>query len=173
MTMMGRRAPTDEDNERLREAVRTLSWQYARTLSGLAEGDPPHNPFDESALDAAGQRTAVLALLAALHDVRRLADELIKITVTVAGETGAAAPAIGTALGGITGSAVRKKYPNAVDSRPGPNRPARAATGRGHLAAPWAAIAEEQGFSVDDVGRPPSPPAHDPPASHDREGQTR
>jgi hypothetical protein len=134
---MGRRAPTGADTAQLREAVRALSWQHARSLSGLQDGDPPRSPFDETALDEAGQRAAVLAHLAALHDVRQLADGLINVTVTAAGETGAAAPAIGTALGGITGSAVRKKYPSAVDSRPGPNRPARAETGRAEWRVDW------------------------------------
>jgi hypothetical protein len=73
----------------------------------------------------------------ALHDARRLADQLINLTVTFAGEAGATAPAIGRALGGISGSAVRKKYLKVVDSRPGPNRPAHTETGRDEWSVDW------------------------------------
>ncbi|MFC9250659.1 hypothetical protein [Amycolatopsis thailandensis] len=131
MTHMKRREPTDEDTAWLRETVREVSWQYARRLSGLAYGEPPRSPFDSNVLDEAGEQAAVLAHLAALHDVQTSAEGLIDMTVAVAGETGATAPAIGQALG-VTGAAVRKKkkWSDTLDSRPGPKRPARAASGR-------------------------------------------
>lgn len=119
MPNMTRRIPTDHDRIRLREVARAVSWEYARLLSGLDAGDPPRSPFDDTALDADGQRAAVVAHLAALHDLKAMVEELIELTVTVAGETGAAAPELGEALGGVSGSAVRKRFPGAVASRPG------------------------------------------------------
>lgn len=121
MTEMSRRNPTDAEAVQLREAVRELAWHHARTLSGLSAGDPPRSPFDAESLDAAGQRAAVLALLAALRDIREVAEELTAITVTVAGETGAGGEAIGNALG-VSRSAVRKRWPAAVAGARGPRR---------------------------------------------------
>ncbi|MGI8313388.1 hypothetical protein [Saccharopolyspora hattusasensis] len=94
----------------------------ARELSDLQDGAPPRSPFDE-ALDADGQQAAVLAQLAALREIRELADQLIDVTVTVAATTGAGGQAIGEALN-VTRSAVRKKYPDAVAGRPGPRKAA-------------------------------------------------
>lgn len=91
MAKMSRRPPTDENIGRLRETVRALSW--------LADTDPPCSPFDKTALDEAGQRGAVIVHLAAMHEVCGLVDELINLTVTVAGETGATAPAVGQSTG--------------------------------------------------------------------------
>lgn len=129
MTMMSTREPTPEESGRMREAVRELAWQWARSLAGLSAGDPPRNPFDADALDAAGQQAAVLAHLSALREVRDMAEQLIAVTVTVAGATGAGGTAIGEALG-VTRSAVRKKYPDAVAGRPGPREPEPTAYGR-------------------------------------------
>ncbi|WNV84935.1 hypothetical protein [Umezawaea sp. Da 62-37] len=122
MVVMWRREPTDEEVDRLRDAVRELSWHQARTLSGLMEGDLPRSPFDAESLDGAGQRAAVLAVLAAMRDVRDLADELIAGTVGLAGRTGAGGEAIGNALG-TSRSAVRKRWPDTVAGASGPRRP--------------------------------------------------
>lgn len=124
MTQMTRRPATAEESVDLREAVREMAWQHARRLSDLASGEPPASPFDGSSLDEAGQRAAVLALLGALHDISRTSAELTDMLIALAGDAGATGPAIGRALGGISGSAVRKRWPNVVNPRPGPN-PAR------------------------------------------------
>jgi hypothetical protein len=118
---MSRPEPTDEQRGRLREVVREVAWQHAREKAGLQAGDPPRNPFDADALDAAGQRDAVLAHLMALREVSDLAEQLITVTVTVAGETGAGGALIGEALG-VTRSAVRKRWPDVVAGSPGPRR---------------------------------------------------
>jgi len=150
MFTMTRRIPTDHDRIRLREALREVSWQYARLLSGLDAGDPPRSPFDDTALDADGQRAAVVAHLAALHDLKQMAEELIELTVTVAGETGAAAPELGGALGGVSGSAVRKRFPGAVVSRPGRPGADRASwTDTGRDAWPGLADDPVTAFSAD------------------------
>jgi hypothetical protein len=99
MTLMTRPTPTDERRRRLLEAVRELAWQHARDKDGLQAGDPPRNPFDADALDAAGQRAAVLAHLVALREVADLADQLTQVTSTVAGENGAGGEQIGEILG--------------------------------------------------------------------------
>ncbi|SFQ27165.1 hypothetical protein [Amycolatopsis rubida] len=109
MTTISRREPTDDDDAQLREAVRALSWQHTLQLSGLREGEPPHSPLDESVLDSAGRQAAALAYLAALHDVRRTAGELITLAVAAAEDAGVAAPAIDQALSGVTGVAVRQR----------------------------------------------------------------
>jgi hypothetical protein len=145
MPHMTRRIPTDHDRIALREAVRDLSWRYARLLSGLNAGDPPRSPFDDTALDAEGQRAAVVAHLAALHDLKEMVEQMIALTVTVAGETGAPAPALGDALGGVSGSAVRKRFPGAVTSRPG--RP-------GADRASWTDTGRDAWVTPRDVGQP-------------------
>lgn len=121
MVQMSRREPTEQETSELREAVRVLSWHRARMLSGLENAARPRSPFDAEVLDAAGQRAAVLAQLAALRDVRDMAQQLIDITVTVAGATGVGGEAIGKSLG-ITRAAVRKKWPDAVAGASGPRR---------------------------------------------------
>jgi hypothetical protein len=121
MNLMTRREPSDEERGRLREAVRELAWQHAREKDGLRAGDPPRSPFDADALDAAGQRAAVLAQLVALREVGDLAEQLIEVTVTVAGENGAGGELIGEALG-VTRGAVRKRWPDVVAGSPGPRR---------------------------------------------------
>jgi hypothetical protein len=60
--------------------------------------------------------------------LRDLAEELITITVTVAGETGAGGEAIGDALG-VSRSTVRKRWPAAVAGAPGPRRAAFTTSG--------------------------------------------
>jgi hypothetical protein len=151
MPNMTRRIPTDHDRIALREGVRDLSWRYARLLSELRPGDPPRSPFDDTALDAEGQRAAVVAHLAALHDLKEMVEQLIELTVTVAGETGAAAPTLGDALGGVSGSAVRKRFRGAVGSRPG--RP-------GADRASWTDTGRDVWSAEDDVVQPV--PAADP-----------
>ena len=127
--LMMRREPTAEDTIRLLGIVRDAAWGQARTLSGLQPHDPPRSPFDEDTLDAKGQQAAVLAHLAALRDVRDMAEKLIAMTVTVAGDTGASGELIGAALG-VTRSGVRKAYPDAVMGSPGPKRPKATLRGR-------------------------------------------
>ena len=123
MPLMTQPEPTDEQQGRLRDGVRELAWQHARDKDGLQAGDPPRSPFDADALDAAGQRAAVLAHMVALREVRDLAEQLIQVTVTVAGENGAGGELIGRALG-VTRSAVRKRWPEVVAGSPGPRRAA-------------------------------------------------
>jgi hypothetical protein len=122
MVEMTRREPTDEENAELREAVRVVSWHRARLLSGLENAARPRSPFDADVLDAAGQSAAVLAHLAALRDVRDAAQELIDLTVSVAGANGAGGEAIGKTLG-VSRVAVRKKWPDAVAGASGPRKP--------------------------------------------------
>ncbi|MEV6228052.1 hypothetical protein AB0L88_09315 [Saccharopolyspora shandongensis] len=71
----------------------------------------------------------MLAQLASLREVRDLAEQLIDLTTTIAGTTGAGGQAIGEALN-VTRSAVRKKYPNAVSGRTGPRKAAATTYGR-------------------------------------------
>uniref|UniRef100_UPI003F496E41 hypothetical protein n=1 Tax=Amycolatopsis sp. CA-096443 TaxID=3239919 RepID=UPI003F496E41 len=135
---MRRREPSDKETAQLFYAVHALAWQHARALSGLQDGEPPENPFDE-ALDETELQAALLSHLAALCDLRELAERQIAITVAIAGGTGTTAPVIGKVLG-MTDSGVRKKYPGAVDPRPGPKRPTRANPNRvnWHLETmPW------------------------------------
>ena len=115
MFAMNRREPTPAEHNDLVAAVRNLAWRQALILSDLDPDGPPTNPFDESALDEAEQSAAVLAMLAALTDIKTTTEQLININVLLAGASG---PAIGAALK-TSGSAVRKRWPQAVDRQPG------------------------------------------------------
>jgi hypothetical protein len=145
MREMYRREPTPHESALLRDTVRELAWARARDLSDLTAGAPPRSPFDEEALDADGQRAAVLAQLAALREVRDLAQQLIDMTVTVAGTAGAGGQAIGEALN-VTRSAVRQRYPEAVAGRPGPRSAVPTMYGR----TDWVDSADKDGAAERD-----------------------
>lgn len=144
MTEMRRQEPTPDQIARLRDAIRDLAWDRARELSGLQGDTAPSSPFDDR-LDAEGQRAAVLAQLAALREVRDLADQLIDLTVTTAGTTGAGGQAIGDALN-VTRAAVRQRYPDAIGDRPGPRKAALTDYGR----AAWTDSTNEDGAAERD-----------------------
>lgn len=122
MVEMGRRPTTPEEDDRFLAAVRELAWQHARTLADLEPGQPPWSPFGPETLSAGERIAAGLALLGALRDVRDTAARLIDRTTITVGHVGASGPAIGAVLG-VTGAAVRKRWPDAVSERPGPRKP--------------------------------------------------
>jgi hypothetical protein len=146
--VMYRREPTPGESAQLRDEIREMAWRRARELADRTGDDPPRSPFDETVLDAAGQQAAVLTLLSALREVRDIADQLIDMTVTVAGTTGAGGQAIGDALQ-VTRSAVRKKYPEAVSGAPGPRKAITTRYGRGEWRGDHADRAENDAAEQD------------------------